>query len=208
MSGSLASATGIALVVYASTNIDDLLVLAVFFADPRVRPGAVIVGRFIGLAALVLASTAAALLALVIPAGWIALLGFVPLFLGLRLLPALRSIRDDEQSGADGLRPADAKDKSRRGFTSQALSVAGVTLANGGDNLGVYIPLFATAPDAIAIYVVVFAVMTAVWCALGYLVVNNPLIGTQIRRYGHVLLPIVLIALGLYILSGAVALVR
>jgi cadmium resistance protein CadD (predicted permease) len=208
LNGSLASATGIALVVYASTNIDDLLVLAVFFADPRVRLGAVIVGRFIGLAALVLASAAAALLALVIPAGWIALLGVVPLFLGLRLLPALRGNREDEQSGAEGLRPADAKDKSRRGFTSQALSVAGVTLANGGDNLGVYIPLFATAPDAIAIYVVVFAVMTAVWCALGYLVVNNPLIGTQIRRYGHVLLPIVLIALGLYILSGAVALVR
>ena len=208
MSGSLASATGIALVVYASTNIDDLLVLAVFFADPRVRLGAVIVGRFIGLAALVLASAAAALLALVIPAEWVALLGVVPLFLGLRLLPALRGNREDEQSGAEGLRAADAKDKPRHGFTSQALSVAGVTLANGGDNLGVYIPLFATSPDAIAIYVVVFAVMTAVWCALGYLVVNNPLIGSQIRRYGHVLLPIVLIALGIYILSGAVALVR
>ena len=42
--------------------------------------------------------------------------------------------------------------------------------------------------------------MTAVWCALGYPVVNNPLLGTYIRRYGHMLLPVVLIALGLYIL--------
>ncbi len=50
--------------------------------------------------------------------------------------------------------------------------------------------------------------MTAVWCALGYLVVNNPLIGDRIRRHGHVLLPVVLISLGLYILAGAVALIR
>jgi cadmium resistance protein CadD (predicted permease) len=102
----------------------------------------------------------------------------------------------------------DARPGPRKGFTSQALSVAGVTLANGGDNFGIYIPLFATAPAAIPIYIAVFAVMTAVWCALGYLVVNNPLIGSQVRRYGHVLLPIVLIALGLYILSGAMALMR
>src|SRR5262245_14805097 len=68
LSASLASSIGIAVIVYASTNIDDLLILAVFFADPRVHVGAVVAGRFIGLAALVLASGAAALLALVIPA--------------------------------------------------------------------------------------------------------------------------------------------
>lgn len=207
MNGSLASAISIAFVVYASTNIDDLLVLALFFADPRVRLSAVITGRYIGLAALVLGSAAVALLALAIPAEWIALLGLVPLFLGLRLLHGLRRNGGDEESSGEVLSIA-AKDKPQHGFTSQALSVAGVTLANGGDNFGVYIPLFATAPGAIAIYIAVFAVMTAVWCALGYLVVNNPLMGAHIRRYGHVLLPIVLIALGLYILSGAVALVR
>ncbi|MGA8046005.1 MAG: cadmium resistance transporter, partial [Dermatophilaceae bacterium] len=96
----------------------------------------------------------------------------------------------------------------QRGFIAQALAVAGVTLANGGDNLGVYIPLFATAPQAIETYVAVFAVMTVAWCALGYAIVNNPLIGSRIRRHGHVLLPVVLISLGLYILSGAAVLIR
>ena len=47
-----------------------------------------------------------------------------------------------------------------------------------------------------------------VFCALGYLVVNNPLIGRYIRRYGDVLLPVVLIPLGLFILSGALPLLR
>jgi cadmium resistance protein CadD (predicted permease) len=203
---SLLSAAGIAVVVYASTNIDDLLILAVFFADPRVRIGAVIAGRFIGLAVLVLLSAGAALLAMAVPGEWIALLGLMPLVLGLRLLPALSGKGGDAGAGPDAVSADDAP--PRRGFIAQAFTVAGVTLANGGDNLGVYIPLFATAPQAIITYVLVFAVMTAAWCALGYLAVNNPLIGSRIRRHGHVLLPVVLIALGLYILSGAVALIR
>jgi cadmium resistance protein CadD (predicted permease) len=206
LNGSLGSAVAIALVVYASTNVDDLLVLAVFFADPRARVSAVVAGRYVGLAALIIGSTAAALLALAVPDEWVALLGLVPLFLGLRLLALLRH-QHDADTPADVTTTAVAS-TPRHGFMAQALTVAGVTLANGGDNFGVYIPFFATAPGAIPIYVSVFIVMTAVWCALGYVVVNNPLLGTYIRRYGHVLLPIVLIALGIYILTRALPLVR
>jgi cadmium resistance protein CadD (predicted permease) len=203
----IVSLTGIAAVVYASTNIDDLLILAVFFADRRVRVGAVVVGRFVGLGALVLVSATAALLALAVPPEWIALLGLVPLALGLRLLPALFRKGSDENGAGEPI-PTQLDGTVRSGFAVQTLAVAGVTLANGGDNLGVYIPLFAATPSAMATYVVVFAVMTIVWCGLGYLVVNNPIIGRQVLRYGHVLLPVVLIALGLFILSGAVPLLR
>lgn len=207
VSAALLAAIGIALVVYASTNIDDLLILAVFFADPQVRVSAVIAGRFLGLAVLVLVSAGAALLAMAVPGAWIALLGLVPLALGLRLLPALYGKGGDADEDAEHAN-AGMQQTARHGFIAQALTVAGVTLANGGDNLGVYIPLFASAPQSIVTYVVVFAVMTAAWCALGYLMVNNPLIGHRIRRHGHVLLPVVLIGLGLYILSDAVALIR
>jgi cadmium resistance protein CadD (predicted permease) len=158
------------------------------------------------LAALVIGSAAAALLALAIPDEWVALLGLVPLFLGLRLLPALLRDEDDADTPTDVL--TGVASTPRHGFTAQTLTVAGVTLANGGDNFGVYIPFFASAPGAIPVYIAIFVVMTAVWCAFGYVVVNNPLLGTYIRRYGHVLLPIVLIALGLYILTGALPLVR
>ena len=195
------------MVVYATTNIDDLLILAVFFADPRVRVSAVVAGRFMGTAALVIVSGAAALLALELPAEWVALLGLVPLILGLRLLLALFR-KDDGDNGVEDEIAGKLAKGLRSGFAVQALAVAGVTLANGGDNLGVYIPLFASAPAAIATYVAVFAVMTAAWCVLGYAVVNNPVIGQQIRRYGHVLLPTVLIALGLFILAGALPWLR
>src|SRR5688572_25774888 len=121
MPESLASLTGIAVVVYVSTNVDDLLVLAVFFADPQVRVGAVVAGRYVGLAVLVLASAASALLALAVPDEWIALLGLVPLALGLRLLPALFRKEQDDESGE-----AAAKlDRARRGgFVAQTMIVA------------------------------------------------------------------------------------
>lgn len=198
----------IAAAVYASTNIDDLLILAVFLADPRVRVGAVFAGRFIALGVLVLVSAAAALLAMAVPAEWIALLGFVPLALGLRLLPALFGKGRAGEAGVDGPAADAAPYPRRRGAGGQALMVAGVTLASGGDNLAVYIPLFATAPRAIVTYGAVFTVMTVAWCGLGFLVVNNPLFGRRLRRHGHVLMPAVLILLGLTILSGAIGLLR
>jgi cadmium resistance protein CadD (predicted permease) len=80
--------------------------------------------------------------------------------------------------------------------------VAAVTLANGGDNLGVYIPLFAREPSHIPLYAAVFAVMTALWCHAGYRLVHHSALGNHIRRHGRAVMPVVLIALGLWILSG------
>ena len=87
-------------------------------------------------------------------------------------------------------------------------AVAGVTIANGGDNLAVYIPVFASGIHAIPIYILTFAVMTGLRCGAGYKLVNNALVGEPIRRYGHILLPLVLIAIGVWILRDAAVLFR
>jgi cadmium resistance protein CadD (predicted permease) len=188
----LLSTLGIGIVVFVSTNLDDILVVAAFFADPRVRNRSVVAGQFLGIGALVLASAVAALLTLSVSADRVALLGLVPLLLGFRKLFALRSRR--EKSGGE--------EHPLRGG-SQLLAVAGVTVANGGDNLGAYIPLFASTPAAILSYASIFAVMTGVWCALAHRLATNRVLASPIRRYGHVVLPLVLIALGLHILSRA-----
>lgn len=193
---------GIGVVVFASTNIDDIFLLSAFFSDPHLRHRGVVAGQFLGIGALVVASAVAALLALAVPEGWAALLGFVPLGLGLcRLFALQRSAGTSLEGEEQHTRAAESSVEQR--IHSQVLAVAGVTVANGGDNLGVYIPLFASATEAIPIYAAIFAVMTALWCTLAYLLVNNRLVGERVRHYGHVALPFVLIALGLYILSGA-----
>jgi cadmium resistance protein CadD (predicted permease) len=192
---------GISATVFVSTNIDDIFLLAAFFADPHLRARAIVAGQFLGIGVLVLGSALASVATLAIPEGYTALLGVVPLILGVRKLSALRGA-SGESASEEGQAKASEQRMERRTH-SQVLAVAGVTIANGGDNLGVYIPLFASEPRAIPWHVVVFAVMTALWCLAGHALVKNRLLGDPIRRYGHLVLPFVLIGLGLYILAGA-----
>jgi cadmium resistance protein CadD (predicted permease) len=190
-------------VVFVTTNIDDILLLAAFFANPKLGARAVVVGQLLGMVVLTVASALAALLALAVPAGVTGLLGVVPLGLGLRQLWALRPARGASGEGDDAGREQEDRLPATR---SQVLAIAGVTIANGGDNLGVYIPLFAREPAWIGLYALVFAALTLVWCALGHWLVNHSIVGARIRRFGHVALPFVLIALGLYILADALVL--
>ena len=196
-------AVGVAL--FASTNIDDIFLLSAFFADRHLAARSVVLGQFLGIGALTAASAAAAMASLVIPDGWTALLGLVPLVLGVQKLWHLRAGVQEEGAG-EGAR--DQEQVLERRMHSQVLAVAGVTVANGGDNLAVYIPVFASSLRAIPIHVLTFGVMTALWCIAGYALVNHALIGERIRRYGHIVLPAVLIAIGAWILRGASVLVR
>ncbi len=194
---------GLGIVVFASTNIDDIFLLSAFFADSHLTTRSVVIGQFAGIGTLVAISALAALAAIVVPEGWVALLGLIPLVLGVRKLWLLGR---STSVGGEVSGPLEMQDRERRleGRTpSQILAVMGVTIANGGDNLSVYIPLFASDLRLIPAYAVVFAVMTAVWCAAGYGLVNNRVAGQHVGRYGHVVLPFVLVGLGLYILSGA-----
>ena len=164
---------GIGIVVFATTNIDDMFLHAAFFADSQLRHRSIVIGQYLGIGALVLVSALAALLALTIPEGWVALLGLVPLLLGLTQLRALRMSTAGMESNSDAWRIQDQKHTAERRLRSPILAVASVTLANGGDNVAVCVPLFATTFEAITAYAVTFAVMTGVWCALGYPLVNN-----------------------------------
>lgn len=192
-SGELAATITKAVVVFASTNVDDVVLLMVLFADPKLRPRAVVTGQYVGVTVLVLLSAVAGAAAVAVPAGWISLLGAVPLALGLykgfEVLRARGAANDDPT-------------RSELAGSSQVLAVAGVTLANGADNLGVYIPLFAVERRSLVVYAAVFAVMVALWCALGFKLVEHRAVGGKIRRYGHVALPIVLVLLGVHILFG------
>ncbi|WP_279358782.1 cadmium resistance transporter [Methylobacterium indicum] len=187
----LATDLGVAITLFASTNLDDLFVLIGFFSDPRYRPRQIVAGQFLGIAALVLASLAGALLSLVVPPAWLGLLGLVPIVLGCHRLLALRGDEEDDA-------PA------RAATLGNALAVAGVTIANGGDNLGIYTPVFATSPGPrLLLFVAVFAVMTGLWLALAHQLVHHRALGAPIRRIGRVATPFVLIGIGVMVLVEA-----
>jgi cadmium resistance protein CadD (predicted permease) len=193
----------VGLVVFVTTDIDDLVVLAALYADPQLRNRAIVAGQLLGIGVLTATSAVAAAAALAIPSGWTALLGFAPLVLGLRQL--LRDeAGDDEAVGQEHV--YEEPQRTRENIYSQTLAVSSITIANGGENLGVYIPLFASAPRLVPLYALIFAAMTVIWCLIGRGVVNNSWLGEHIRRYRRIVVPFILIGFGLYILSGALVL--
>ena len=79
--------------------------------------------------------------------------------------------------------------------------MAAVTFANGGDNIGIYMPLFASSnAGQLGVILAVFYALVAVWCIIGLYVGRHPLVVGLLNRYGNKLVPVVLIALGIYIL--------
>ena len=55
----------------------------------------------------------------------------------------------------------------------------------------------------IAVIGLVFAAMTAAWLGAASFLTHHPTIGAPIRRYGHRVVPFVLVALGMLILYEA-----
>lgn len=189
----LLGTVGLGISVFAATNVDDIFVLMLFFTYRAYRPPQVVLGQYLGIAVLVTVSVFGAAVALTIPDDYIGLLGIVPILLGLRKLWHLRAGGDDPPD-------PDRREKAAAGG-SQVLAVAAVTAANGGDNISIYVPLFASVGAArIAVMVAVFALMVAVWCGVAFWLVHRSAAGTRIQRYGHVILPFMLITLGVYIL--------
>ncbi|HTU66072.1 MAG TPA: cadmium resistance transporter [Steroidobacteraceae bacterium] len=184
-----------AIVVFVVTNVDDLLLLALLFGG-GLRVRAVVAGQFLGITVLTGVSVGAAYAATVIPEKWINLLGLVPIVLGSWLL--FRLWRAHGRTDDDRVDISQERLDSAPG--AQALGVAALTIANGGDNVGVYIPLFANDAAAVPVFTVVFLVFTAVWCALGYALIKHPVGAAVTQRWGHLLLPFVLIGIGIHIL--------
>ncbi len=170
---------------FVATNIDDLFVLMLLFgqAEGRSARRKICLGQLLGIAFLTAVSVVCALGLGRVPKAWLRLLGLVPLILGIRAWKK-RSGEEEQAPSAVGL-----------------LSTALLTVANGGDNLGVYIPLFAGFDGGqLTLCAGVFVLMTLLWCLLGARLAALPRVAGVIGRYKGILVPVVLILLGLHIL--------
>jgi cadmium resistance protein CadD (predicted permease) len=175
--------------MFAVTNIDDLVVLAVFFG--RGAAWRVVAGQYIGFLGILAVAVVGALGAGLLPESVIPWLGLLPIALGVK--SAWQAWRDRH----------DADDDGAPGESVGPLQVAAVTFANGGDNIGVYVPVFTVAGVAgMSVYAAVFLVGVGVWCAAGWFLATRPPVAKALSRWGHVVLPVVLIGIGVVILTG------
>ena len=180
-----------AAVLFAATNVDDVVVLTVLSissrATGRPRPWHIWAGQYAGFAVLIGLSLAAAVGLALVPLHWLWLLGLVPLGLGLaKLATAIRTHRAGQQAS-----PAAA-----RGLTG----VIGLTIANGGDNLSAYIPVFRTSTAAeIAVIIPVFLAGVGLCCLASIRFAGHRVVIQAMQRSGQWIVPVVYILIGFYI---------
>ncbi len=194
-----ASTTGAAIVAFASTNVDDIILLAVLWAASRAngrpRPWHIWGGQYLGIGVLVAVSLVAALGLTVVPDAWVGLLGLVPIGLGLRGLA--QTVRRHPDDGRPQI-PAVA---------TGLLSISAVTIANGADNLAVYTPMLRSLDaTATGVTIAVFAALVAVWVALGALLSGHRHVVAAIERWGHWIVPVAFVLIGSFIVveSGVI----
>lgn len=192
-----AIATGVT--AFTATNLDDILILLLFFSQVNAtfRNRHIIVGQYLGFTALVFASLPGFFGSLILPQDWIGLLGVLPIAIGFgRLIDG----DEDEAESESEINPSD--NSTFASFLSaQTYSVAAVTVANGSDNISIYVPLFASSTwEGLVVILGIFFTLVGVWCFAAYRLIQVSAIPDTLTRYGNNLVPFVLMGLGVLIL--------
>lgn len=190
----------VAVTAFVATNLDDLFVLIAFFARKDIHIVSVVVGQYIGVLLLIILSSFAYFFKFIIPTSYISLLGLLPIAIGLK---NLWNLKHNAHSKSFLNKSVRKNEKNLEISHYNTLKVALVTFANGGDNIGVYAPLFASS-TIIQVFLTssIFMAMVGLWCIISYFMVSNKIIGYKLEKYGHIILPFVLIFIGLGVLTG------
>jgi cadmium resistance protein CadD (predicted permease) len=218
LAAGLGADLGVAAAAFVGTNVDNCVVtMAMVAGAPLERAHRIAAGQVIGFAVLVAVSAAAAAVLFEFSSAVVGLLGLVPLAIGVRGLVGLARARPDADvdSGAEfEVEPAGTARRRRpwrggtrgerravgRGFTAAVL----VTIAAGGDNLAVYIPLFRVGGAAnvgalVAVFVVGEALVTWIVLTGG----RHPKARGVMLRLGHLAVPILLCCIGVLVMVQA-----
>ncbi|HFK1754325.1 TPA: cadmium resistance transporter [Bacillus cereus] len=189
-------------VAFATTNIDDIFILLVLFSQVRtevirkegraVREKVmrkklyIVIGQYFGFSMIVFLSIVGSLSSFFIPVSWIGLLGFVPIYMGVKGLLSLRSYKSNEVID---------------NVTGSLFKVASITLANGADNISIYIPMFASQTlETNIVTLVIFFFMIAIWCFISWKLLKAPILAKVLEKNCYIIVLIVLIGLGMFIL--------
>ncbi|MDG8146839.1 CadD family cadmium resistance transporter [Streptococcus pneumoniae] len=182
--------------VYISTSIDYLIILIILFAQlsQNKQKWHIYAGQYLGTGLLVGASLVAAYVVNFMPEEWmVGLLGLIPIYLGIRFAIVGEDAEEEEEEIIERLEQS----KANQLFWTVTL----LTIASGGDNLGIYIPYFASLDwSQTLVALLVFVIGIIIFCEISRVLSSIPLIFETIEKYERIIVPLVFILLGLYIM--------
>ncbi|RRR90948.1 cadmium resistance protein CadD [Streptococcus pneumoniae] len=182
--------------VYISSSIDYLIILSILFAQlsQNKQKWHIYAGQYLGTGLLVGASLVAAYVVNFVPEEWmVGLLGLIPIYLGIRFAIVGEDAEEEEEEIIERLEQS----KANQLFWTVTL----LTIASGGDNLGIYIPYFASLDwSQTLVALLVFVIGIIIFCEISRVLSSIPLIFETIEKYERIIVPLVFILLGLYIM--------
>lgn len=211
-----------AFVSFASTNIDDIFILTLFFSqvnnDMKIKH--IVIGQYLGIGLLTIISIIGALGVSVAPSEYVGFLGLVPIYLGVKSYFDYKKenknnedVNNQELQNDTNIRSIEVEEttyiqeKHRLNFARNfinpsVIKVFSLTLANGADNIGIYVPLFTSMNlMGIVVTVIIFMLLIALWCFIALKLSERPFVQKNIEKYKHIFVPIIFICLGVFILK-------
>ena len=130
------------------------------------------------------------------------MLGILPILIGISHLLSRENGEDTVQAVSFDLGSSVKSKRPRKSLWAtlrdpQTYRVSAVTIANGGNNIGIYVPLFASSNlPSLGVIIVVCYTTVGLWCFLSYNLTRNPLMAPVLARFGRKVFPFVLMWLG------------
>lgn len=195
------------------TNIQDVVILINFFLETsknesQLKTDHVVLGQFLGFSTLLMLSLIGYTVSYLLPIKLFGFLGFVIIGFGINgfkdLYENLKKKKIDQQQG-ETILFSDFVNKTEH-FTffddiKQIIKVSLVTIANGNDNIAIYVPIFVQSTSAEIIgYGLGFLFMVGVLCFVCYSFIHIPPVLKFAHKYAQFISPFVFIGLGIYIL--------
>ena len=166
---------------FVATNLDNLLLLVGFAAVSADRRG-VMLGYLAAATTVLAACVAGGFIGGLLRPELVGYLGVVPLVMGLAL----------------GWRVL------RGGAPAEAPRVGGVfflTLSNSGDSVALFMPLLSESDEgSLLLMIVIYLLLMLAWAGAALVLVRHRPLARALAAAGHWLLPVIMIAVGIYIL--------
>ena len=208
------------IISFTSTNIDDIFILIMLYSqlNTKMKKNEILLGQYMGFIVLMAITLFGVMGAFYLPQKFIGFFGVIPIILGIKswighkngnrkTVSKLNKISKDQNNlqNTKFIKNKSKLFKIKEIFSQfidpEIIDIALITIINGFDNVGIYIPLYSHYSfKNIFISIFVIMLMVALWCFIGYKLVSYPTLKEKIDKYMPIVEPIVFIAIGIFII--------
>lgn len=183
------SVLGLVVASFVATNIDNLALLVGWLVSKQVKSSRIFMGYMAGMSVLLLLSIVFSFVSFVLPLSYLGFFGVIPVLLGFIML--LRLIRGGEESD------------NQLDVKAAVVAIAMTQVANGVDTVLVFSPLLIDSRSEIDFFIAItFMVVAVLWFWFAKMLCYHAARLEVITKIGPWIAPLVMIAVGLYILDN------